>query len=166
MLWPEVVLGAALAAAAWDLRWRRIPKWLTLPAAAAGLIYHGVWGGIGGALLACGLGLGAGLLLLQLGAIAGGDAKWLAALGAMLGLRLWFWSVEFGLVAAGLIALFQMARRGRLPYLRDDLAVIVRGWRRHGLTGDPDHRVSSPGAIVAPFAVAMLAGVLCALFVL
>ncbi|MGH9476487.1 MAG: prepilin peptidase [Terriglobales bacterium] len=166
MLWRDAVLAAALAAAVWDLRWSRIPKWLTLPAAAAGLIYHGFNGGLAGALVACGLGLGVGLVLQQLGAVAGGDVKWLAALGALLGLRLWFWSIEFGLLAAGLIALGQMAYRGRLTHLLDDLAVIVRGWRQYGLHGDPEHSVTTPGAVVAPFAVALLAGVLCALFVI
>lgn len=164
MGWEAVVVALALAAAAWDLRWRRIPKWLTLPAAAAGLVEHFLAGGFAGAVVAMSLGFVAGLALLQLGAIAGGDAKWLAALGALLGLRLWLWSIEFGLLAAGLVALAQMARRGRLSCLGDDLAAVVQGWRRHGWRANPDHSVDTPGAIVAPFAVALLAGVMCALW--
>lgn len=166
MLWRVFVLAVALAAAAWDLEWRRIPKWLSLPAAAAGLLYHFLAGGLGGALAALLLGFLLGVLLLQLGAIAGGDAKWLGALGALMGLRLWFWSLEFGLLAAGLMALGQMARRGRLAFVFEDLGVIVAGWRAHGLRANPEHSVDTPGAITAPFAVAMLAGVACALLVL
>ncbi|MGH9486115.1 MAG: prepilin peptidase [Terriglobales bacterium] len=165
MYWRELVLAAALVAAAWDACWHKIPKWLTVGGAAAGLIYHGWAGGLGGAVLATVLGLLAGVVLLQLGAIGGGDVKWLAALGALLGLRLWLWSIEFGLLAAGLIALGQMVRRGRLRFLLDDLGAIVRGWREQGLRAQPEHRVGAPGVITAPFAVAMLAGVLCALLV-
>lgn len=163
MAWREIVLAVALAAAVWDLRYRKIPKWLTLPALAAGLGYHLWAGGLGGALLAAGLGLFVGLILLQLGAVAGGDVKWLAALGAMLGLRLWFFSLEFGLIAAGAMALVQLAKHGRLAFLLDDLAVIIRGWRQRGLKADPDHNVNAPGTVTAPFAVAMLAGLVCTL---
>lgn len=163
MLWRVFVLAVALAAAAWDLEWRRIPKSLSLPAAAAGLLYHFLAGGLGGAVAALLLGLGLGVFLLQLGAIAGGDTKWLAALGALLGLQLWFWSLEFGLLAAGAMALGQMARRGRLAFVFDDLGVIVAGWRTHGLRANPEHSVDTPGAMTAPFAVAMFAGVVCAL---
>ncbi|MGH9413301.1 MAG: prepilin peptidase [Terriglobales bacterium] len=166
MLWHAFVLAAALAAAVGDLGWRRISKWLSLPVAAAGLIDHALAGGLGGALAAMALGLAVGALLLYMGAIAGGDAKWLAALGALMGLRLWFWSLEFGLLAAAAMAPGQMARRGRLGLLYNDLGEILAGWREHGLQAQSEHCVDTPGAITAPFALAMFAGVVCALCLL
>lgn len=162
-VWHAGVVLAAAVAAVWDGRWRRIPKWLTLPALAAGLGYHLWAGGFGGCLLAAGVGLSCGLVLLQLHAVGGGDVKWLAALGAMLGWHLWLWSVEFGLLAAGGLALAQLLARGQLSLLPGSLAAIVQGWRRQGLKPHPQHNLRTPGVVAVPFAVAMLAGVLAAL---
>ncbi|MGH9518346.1 MAG: prepilin peptidase, partial [Terriglobales bacterium] len=118
--WNATVLGITLVAALWDLRTRTIPRWLTLPALGAGLVWHAAAGGFFSALAAAGLGLGLGLLLLSLGAFGGGDAKWLAALGALLGIHAWLWSLGFGLIAAGAWALWQLARRSRLVFLPQD----------------------------------------------
>ncbi|MHC4403739.1 MAG: A24 family peptidase [Planctomycetota bacterium] len=76
------------AAAAVDMRTRRIPNYLTVPAALTGLLYHsfassgmGPWASLGG------FALGFGLLLIPwlLGGGGMGDVKMLAALGAWLG---------------------------------------------------------------------------------
>lgn len=163
LAWQGCVLLVAAVAAVWDARWQQIPKWLTLPALATGLGFHLWTGGFGGALLTAAVGLGCGLVLLQLGAVGGGDVKWLAALGALLGWHLWLWSIEFGLLAAGGLALAQLAARGQLQVLPGSVAAIVQGWRRQGLRPHPQHNLQTPGVVAVPFAVAMLAGVLAAL---
>ncbi|HUX66718.1 MAG TPA: A24 family peptidase [Terriglobales bacterium] len=162
--WTGFVLAVAAAAAVWDWRWRRIPRWLTVPAGLAGLVQHAFRGGLAGAATAAGLGLGLGLVLVQMRAFGGGDAKLLAAMGALLGLRLWFWSLEFGLLAAGLVALAQLARRKRLGLLAADLGAIVAGWRERGWEPHPEHSLESPQAVAAPFAVALGIGVACAVW--
>ncbi|HVA63426.1 MAG TPA: A24 family peptidase [Terriglobales bacterium] len=162
--WTGFVLAVAATAAVWDWRWRRIPRWLTAPAALAGLAYHAATGGGVGAAAATGLGLGLGLLLVQMRAFGGGDAKLLAAMGALLGLRLWFWSLEFGLLAAAVVALAQLARRQRLALLGTELGAIVAGWRQNGLQPHPQHNLDSPQAVTAPFAVALGIGVACAVW--
>lgn len=160
--WSAFVLLVAGVAAIWDLRWRKIPRWLTVPAFILGLVYHARAGGFGSALGAAGLGLALGLVLVQLRAFGGGDAKLLAAMGALLGLRLWFWSLEFGLLAAALVALGQLGIRGRLQFLPADLLALVRGWRKEGLRPHPQLNLGAPGAVAAPFAVALGIGVACA----
>lgn len=75
-------------AAVIDYRTKRIPNWLTLPAAIAGLVYSAVAPhGIGLLWSLAGFAIGMSLLLLPwlLGGGGMGDVKMLAALGAWLG---------------------------------------------------------------------------------
>lgn len=161
--WQIPILGLCSMAAIVDVRTRTIPRWLTLPALGLGLTYHAAVGGLLSSLAAAGLGLGLGLLLMALGAFGGGDAKWLAALGALLGLHAWLWSLAFGLMAAAIGALIQLGLRSRLMFLPADILAIIQGWRQHGLRPHPQYNLETPGAVTAPFGVAIGIGVVCAL---
>ena len=86
---PVAAVGIYVAAAAaTDLRMRRIPNYLTVPAAVSGLAYHSFAPGGWGPWVSLG-GFGVGFLLLLLPYLAGGggmgDVKLLAGLGAWLG---------------------------------------------------------------------------------
>lgn len=77
-----------LAAAAVDLRCKRVPNYLTVPAAVLGLAYHSLAPGGQGVLFAlAGFAIGFVLLILPwiLGGGGMGDVKLLAALGTWLG---------------------------------------------------------------------------------
>jgi prepilin peptidase CpaA len=85
-----VALVAAFitAAAVTDYRTRKIPNWLNVSAAIAGLVYHSFApGGFGPLMSLAGFAIGFCLLLLPwlLGGGGMGDVKMLAALGAWLG---------------------------------------------------------------------------------
>jgi len=116
-------------AAATDLRMRRIPNYLTVPAAISGLIYHtlaptgwGLWVSLAG------FGVGFALLLLPWLAGGGGmgDVKLLAALGAWLGPKCLLIAFGVGAVIAAALALVALFRRpkthwapaGGGPFLR------------------------------------------------
>lgn len=84
----SLVAAYTAVAAALDYRTRKIPNWLTVPAAVLGLAYHTLApGGIGPLASLAGLAIGFALLLLPwiLGGGGMGDVKLLAALGAWLG---------------------------------------------------------------------------------
>jgi prepilin peptidase CpaA len=71
-----------------DLRWRRIPNCLTLPAIALGFLLNFMGNSWNGLIFAfCGLLVGLGLLMLPylLGGMGGGDVKLMGALGALMG---------------------------------------------------------------------------------
>jgi prepilin peptidase CpaA len=71
-----------------DVRWRKIPNCLTLPAVALGFVLNFVGNGWNGLLFALmGLLVGMGLLMLPylLGGMGGGDVKLMGALGTLLG---------------------------------------------------------------------------------
>lgn len=163
MIAAAALLVAALAAAC-DLRWRRIPNWVTAPALVAGLGLSYLAHREASACAAASAGLLVGVGLWRLGAWGGGDAKLVAAFGALLGWRLWLWSLEFALLAAGLIAVTQLARRRRLAGLNAVMAALVQHWRRHGPRAHPDYHCAAPAAVTAPFAVPMALGVICALW--
>lgn len=82
-------LSLALAAGFLDLRFRRIPNWLTVSGAAVGMLVS-VGLGAGQALasvLGCVAALALGLVLFRIGALGAGDGKLIAAFGAWFGLR-------------------------------------------------------------------------------
>jgi prepilin peptidase CpaA len=148
---------------AWgDVRTRRIPNYLTLGTAAAGLaynlIFHG-WPGVLGGFL--GLLMGFGFLILPYiwGGMGAGDVKALAALGAWLGP----WGTVFLFcymgIAGGLLALGVLCWRGLL-WLK-----VRQGWtwlanlvlcRPAGLLQGPSGlREETPGI---PYGVAIALG--------
>lgn len=100
------------AAAVLDLRTRRIPNYLTVPAALAGLAYHSFatagWG-VGTSL--AGFVVGFGLLLLPwlLGGGGMGDVKLLGALGAWLGPKLMLVAFGASVLFAGVGAVMMIA---------------------------------------------------------
>lgn len=97
-----------------DVRTRRIPNWLTVPAFALGLLSHTVWGGLathsvwGGieglkfSLFGFATGFGLLLVLWFIGGSGGGDVKMMAALGTWLGA----WWTVWVFVVSGAVALF------------------------------------------------------------
>jgi len=99
-----------------DLRRRRIPNAVTLPACAAGLLLGLVRGGLRG-LESAALGTLAGFGLLVVPALLGwvgaGDAKLLAALGAFLGPAGVLEAAVYGTLAGGIAGLAVLVRSGQ-----------------------------------------------------
>jgi len=72
----------------WDLRFRKIPNWATLPGTALGLGMNGIflgWQGLKVSGLGLLVGFGALVVLFALGWMGGGDVKLMAAVGALKG---------------------------------------------------------------------------------
>jgi len=104
---------ASVIAAATDIRTGRIPNWLTLPAAAVGILSHLVMGGkvsAGISLLGILLAAAVPAILYRVSqgrAIGGGDVKLFASLGALLGPTL---AIEAELGAFVLLTIFALIR--------------------------------------------------------
>jgi prepilin peptidase CpaA len=127
------LLALLLAATVTDLRTRRIPNLLTVPAMVLGLALHAANGGWDGLLLALGgLGLGLGLMLVPFlfGVMGAGDVKLMAAAGAFLGAGAVLKAFVFTSLAGGVYALAVLALRPALlaralGALRDSLRLFL-----------------------------------------
>jgi prepilin peptidase CpaA len=124
-----VPMVALLAwAALIDLRDRRIPNWLTVSLALAGLAQSFSWAHtVPPATAALGFvtGFGITFILFALGALGGGDVKLLAGLGAWLGPTHTLLVFAAAAIIGMVIVLAQAARRGRLKRLFQNSAVIA-----------------------------------------
>ncbi|MBI4300467.1 MAG: prepilin peptidase [Chloroflexi bacterium] len=114
----SIVLVVVLAIGSYsDVKRRRIPNWQTVPALVLGLTLNGLLGGPRGLLSSLAASLFAfGLLIVPwlLGAIGGGDAKLLMAVGALKGWPLILSATWLSAIAAGLLAISLVIRRRSL----------------------------------------------------
>jgi prepilin peptidase CpaA len=118
---PQTHLILPLAIALWiawgDLRTYRIPNYITLGTALAGLVYQVAFHGLGGLGSGC-MGLFLGFFLLfpvyLLGGMGAGDVKALAALGAWLGPSLTLMLFLYMAIAGGIMAVGVLLYKGLL----------------------------------------------------
>lgn len=127
---PLPVFGWAAAflffAVASDLRFHRIPNWLTLPALLAALLVSPWAGATSGPLeAAAGAALGFALLVgpYALGGMGAGDVKALMVLGAWLGPEATLGVTVWAAIAGGIFGLTLLALRG-------ELAAYAQRWGR------------------------------------
>ena len=113
------VLSCALlvAFALWvglvDLRTRRIPNWLTIPALFLGVAAHGITAGQAGvveSLKGAGLALLILLPIVLLRGLGAGDWKLMGALGALLGFRMMLVVLWGAVLIAGLMLAYERRR--------------------------------------------------------
>jgi prepilin peptidase CpaA len=122
-----VVLGTAVVT---DLRWSRIPNWLTVPVMAIAVGTHTGMNGIGGLLFSL-TGLGAGLCLFLLfyltGSLGAGDVKLMAAVGALVGPYGAVSSELLAMIIGGAYALTAMCYQWGLFTTGRKLAAVAHG---------------------------------------
>lgn len=146
----------ALTAGVTDWRSRRIPNWLTVPAAALGLIlniYFARWPGTKSSLE----GLGLAMLLLfpfvALHAFGFGDWKLVGASGAILGVDSMFLVFFVAAMVNALIALGLVIWQGRLGRTLGNIGRIF--WAIARLQRpDPSISLENPDTAKVPFGVA------------
>ena len=163
--WALVTM--VLAAAGLDLKYRRIPNWLTVSGFVIGLAFRGTLGagplvdGLAAALIAFAL----SVPVFALGGLGGGDVKLLTAAGMFLGLdRLWG-ALLVTVLVGGAFALAAVLRQGRTGQTLANLYIVLKGLGRReaytgwkGEKGDAPLTIRSAGVITRPYGVAIAAG--------
>jgi prepilin peptidase CpaA len=158
--WDEgIAVLAGLIACGIDLKWRKIPNWLTLTTLVIGLGGHafsGFWGGLG----ALGGSL-TGLALLVIpfitGGIGGGDLKLLMALGALLGAVRVFWVFIYAGIIGGIFSLiylvYQLGISGACLRLRMMLGTLLGREKRESFA-----KLFAAQPLKIPYGVAIFFG--------
>jgi prepilin peptidase CpaA len=134
-------LSSAAVACAIDLRWRRIPNWLTIGAALMGITYHAVvggWGGLQTASAGWAIGLAIFFVPFALGGLGAGDVKLVAALGAWLGPANVMWLGLYTGVVGGALALIVACSRGYLRQALQNIWLLLMFWRVSGVRPLPE----------------------------
>jgi len=161
-----VLVVLVVTAAILDVRRHRIPNWLSLAGAVAGLALHGFLDGLAGLGSAAG-----GLLLLfaltfpffALGWLGAGDVKLVAAIGALTGLGYALHFLLFIVTAGLLVGMAALARRRRLGAALRRLGTTIGASLafRRGMYAEPPVQ----DQVVVPYAIAIALGTLAAALV-
>jgi prepilin peptidase CpaA len=130
-----LLLIVLLAAAVYDVRYRRIPNWVSVGGALLGISLNTfLYRGVPGLLFSFkGLALGFGIyfVLYALHAMGAGDVKLMGAVGAVVGWQDWFGIFMITAIVGGFMALLLTVMRKRLKATVWNLGYIM-GEMKHG----------------------------------
>jgi prepilin peptidase CpaA len=151
-----VLLALLVVAAIYDVRYRRIPNWLTVTGVILGLLMNWLVGppeaGIVFALQGFAAGFGVYLFLYVLRAMGAGDVKLMAAVGALVGWQRWFGIFFVTAIVGGIMALILVTARRRLGKTMWNVGFILSemSHARPAYAGKEELDVRSPRAVGLP----------------
>jgi prepilin peptidase CpaA len=159
-----VLSALVLIAAAYDYRHRRIPNWLNVGGAGAGLLLNYAlfgMGGLGGSAQALVYGFSVYFVLYLLRAMGAGDVKLMAAVSAIAGPGRWFTIFIFTSLIGGItaIALLAAKRRLRRTFWNVGFVFSQLARFRSPAIGSEELDVKNPKALTLPAGVRIAAGV-------
>ena len=153
-----------------DLRYYRIPNFITVPAVVLGLAIGFVSGGTDGLVLsAVGMAVGFGVFLVPfiLGGMGGGDVKLMAAVGALVGWPLVVWAALLSCVVGLFAAVAKAIWKGTLWMLLVNTWQITRNMLVGLILRRPAEEIKTvtriQSAARVPFGVAIAVGTLWAM---
>lgn len=160
-VYPAASLLCAAIGALYDVKSRRVPNLLTLPAIAFGLILHFILGGWWQLTNAAAAGMICGIIFLIFylaGGMGAGDVKLITAVGCIAGLS----SVGYLLVltsfAGGIMAIALALYRRQLKQTVLNIGALAGHHGTMGLTPHPEFNVGNVRTLRLPYALAIAAG--------
>jgi prepilin peptidase CpaA len=160
-VYPAAALLCAAIGAMYDVRSRRVPNLLTLPAILFGLLLHftlGGWKELGSSLAA---GLICGFIFAVLyvaGGMGAGDVKLITAVGCIAGLPRTGYLLIFTALAGGVMALALVLYRGRFKTTMSNIGALAIHHRYEGLAPHPELNIGNAQTLRLPYALAIAVG--------
>jgi len=159
-----VLIIVLLAAAVYDVRYRRIPNWISVSGTLTGIalnsfLYEGAPGLIF-ALKGLALGFGVYFVLYILHAMGAGDVKLMAATGALVGWQDWFGIFLITAVIGGIMAMMLMLMRRRIKTTFWNVGFILgeMGHGRAAYMTREELDVKSPKSVGLPHGAVIAVG--------
>jgi len=168
-----LLLALVVGAAVYDVRYRRIPNWLTVSGLILGLVlnsflYQGgatVFGfsGLLFALKGFGVAFLVYVFLYALRAMGAGDVKLMAAVGAIVGAENWFGIFIVTAIIGGALALVLVIARGRLQKTLFNVGFILSEMKsgRPAYLKNEELDVKSKKSLGLPHGAVIAVGCIC-----
>lgn len=167
LTYPAVAAACALLASVFDIKSRRIPNFITMPAFLMGLALHLALGGWRQLLTAFAAGLICGLVFLVFylaGGMGAGDVKLIAAVGCLAGFSHVAYLLVLTALCGGVMAVVLAAARGRLQQTLANVGALASHHSQEGLQPHPDINLTNTQTLRLPYAVAIAGGSLLTLY--
>jgi prepilin peptidase CpaA len=167
LTYPATAVACALVASVFDVKYRRIPNFITFPSILIGLAMHLALGGWRQLLssLAAGLICGVVFLLFYVaGGMGAGDVKLIAAVGCIAGMPHVAYLLVLTALSGGVMAVALALSRGSLHQTIMNVGAIASHHSKEGLQPHPDLNLSNLSTLRLPYALAIAAGSLLTLY--
>lgn len=161
LTYPATASACALVASVFDVKSRRIPNFITMPAFAFGLVLHLALGGWKQMLTAFAAGLICGVVFLLFyiaGGMGAGDVKLIMAVGCIAGLSHIAYLLVLTALCGGVMAVILALARGKLQETLMNVGEIASHHRQEGLQPHPDLNLSNAQTLRLPYALAIAGG--------
>jgi len=167
LTYPATAAACALVASVFDVRSRRIPNFITMPAFLFGLALHLALGGWGQLLTALAAGVICGLVFLVFyiaGGMGAGDVKLIMAVGCIAGFSHVAYLLVLTALSGGVMAICLALARGRLQQTLTNVGALATHHSHEGLQPHPDLNLSNNQTLRLPYALAIDGGSLLTLY--
>jgi prepilin peptidase CpaA len=167
LTYPATAAACALISSVFDVRSRRIPNFITMPAFLFGLALHLALGGWGQLFTALAAGIICGLVFLVFylaGGMGAGDVKLIMAVGCIAGLSHVAYLLVLTALSGGAMAIALAVARGRLQQTLTNVGALASHHGHEGLQPHPEINLSNSETLRLPYALAIAGGSLLTLY--
>jgi len=167
LTYPAAAIVCALAGSVFDVKSRRIPNFVTVPAFLLGLSMHFLLGGWRQFLSSLAAGVICGLVFLVFylaGGMGAGDVKLIMAVGCVAGLPHVAYLLVLTAISGGVMAICLALYRGRLQQTIMNVGELASHHTRQGLEPHPDLNISNAQTLRLPYALAIAGGSILTLY--
>jgi prepilin peptidase CpaA len=167
LAYPAAATACALVGSVFDVKSRRIPNFVTMPAFLFGLALHLALGGWRQLLssLAAGLICAAVFLVFYIaGGMGAGDVKLILAVGCIAGLSHVAYLLVLTALSGGVMAIVWAVARGQLQQTIMNVGELASHHRHAGLQPHPDLNLKNAATLRLPYALAIAGGSILTLY--